>query len=66
MTVADLIKKGWTKPEHMVYVVEELRKSEESYEGKRDLATAWARRVNLTLEPWMVTKEKLVVAREVV
>jgi len=65
ITVADLTKKGWTKPEHMVYVVEELRRSDESYEEKKDVAIAWARRANLVLEPWMVTKQKLVVAQEV-
>jgi len=65
MTVADLTKKGWTKPEHMLYVVEELRRSEDAYEAKRDLATAWARRVNLVLEEWMITKAKLVASRGV-
>ena len=62
MTVEDLVKKGWTKPEHLVYVVEELRRSEDSYAVKKDLVTAWSHRAGLRLEPWMVAERKLAFA----
>jgi len=65
MQVEDMVRKGWTKPEHILYVVEEVRKSDEKYTVKRVLVEAWARRAGLTLEPWMVTESKLVVAQEV-
>lgn len=65
MTIADLTKKGWTKPEHMIYVVEAIRLQGLSYSDAKDLVTAWARRVNLVLEPWMVTEAKLVAPKGV-
>ena len=65
MRVEDLVLKGWVKPEHLVYVVEKVRRSGMSYKDKKALVVAWARRAGYTLEPWQTMEGFLSSPREV-
>ena len=59
MILEDLNKLMFTKPEHLVYVIEQVRVSHMEYKAKVALVEAWARRVRATVEPWMLTEDFL-------
>lgn len=65
MRIEDLIEKRWTKPEHLVYVIEKVRRSGMPYKERKALVEAWARRAGYTLEPWQTLEGMLSAPQEV-